>query len=229
MFNSDNFVYFVSKRLYGAPYGFTTYSDSDGNLCQIVDKKDKDGNAIPRRFSFSRKERTMRIPKAQKDIHGNMVVDFLRNHPECEGSPNNDGQMTMFKELNEGRDADLAINAKATRIEAENKAMSLEGQDLEDVCSLIGVFSKSPSIQKHRVLEFAGNEPDTFLTLFNSPDRTIRSLIRKSISAGVLNLRGKLITWEQEIIGSDENEAVSKLSGDKKLQDAIEKALKRIK
>lgn len=229
MFNSDNYVYFVSKRRFGAPYGFTTYTTQEGDVKMISYKKDKEGNPIPHKFKFSRKERVMRIPKLQKDVNGNSTVEFLRNHPECEGSPNNAGQAILFKELNEGKDADLAIVAKKSRIDAENKALALEGQDLEDICSLIGVFSSDPSIQKHRVLEFAGNEPDLFLTLYNSPDRKIKSLIRKAVSINVLTKRGTLITWDDEIIGSDEAEAVARLAKDKKLQEAIDKAVKRTK
>lgn len=228
MYNPDNYVYFVSKRQYGSPYGFTTYTNLDGDLCMIVNKKDKNGDPIPRKFNFGRRERTMRIPKNQKDIQGNSVVEFLRNHPECKGSVNNRG-ITLFEEVNEESSATQAINAKSARIEAEQKALSLEGEDLTDMCALIGQFSTKESILKHKILDYAGNEPDKFLEMFDAPDRKMRSLVRKGLSAGVLSQKGNMISWESTVIGADEDAAVTTLTKDKKLASALAEGIKRVK
>lgn len=228
-FNPDNYVYFVSKRYYGSRYGFTTYSDLDGNIRMITDKKGKDGEYIPRKFSFSRKDRVMRIPKKQKDILGNSVVDFLREHPECEGSPNNLGQQTMFKELNENKDASDAISAKSLRLEAEQKAFSLEGEELIDVGALLGLFSNKETVLKHKVLEYAGNAPDIFLSVYDQADRKTRALVKKGVTAGILTKKGTMISWESSVIGHDEDSAVAMLVKDSKLANSLEEAIKRIR
>lgn len=229
MYNTDRYVYFVSKRQYGSSYGFTSYTDQDGDLRIIAQKKDKNGDYIPRRFNFSRSNRSMRIPKDQKDILGNKVVDFLRDHPECKGSPNNTGGPILFEEVNENASAELAIKAKSARIEAEQKALSLEGEDLTDMCALIGQFGVKESVLKHKILDYAGNEPDKFLEMFNSPDRQLTSLVRKGLMANVLDKKGNMISWESTVIGVDEAGAVTTLSKDKKLVNALQSAIKRVK
>lgn len=228
MYNTDKFVYFVSKRQYGAPYGFTSYTDENGELRMIAQKKDKNGDIIPRRFNFGRRDRTMRIPKNQKDILGNSVVEFLRNHPECKNSPNNLG-ITLFEEINEDASANLAIKAKSARIDAEQKALTLEGEDLIDMCALIGQFGSKESVLKHKILDYAGNEPDKFLELYDAPDRKTRSLIRQGLIAGVLDKKGNMISWETTVIGVDEDSAVTTIGKDKKLANALEQAIKRVK
>lgn len=229
MFNSDNFVYFVSTRSSGASFGFSSYMDKDGNTKIIVNGYDpKTGQPIARNFNFSKKDRAMRIPKNQKDKEGNSVVDFLRNSPECFGSPNNEGQPVLYKELNYTKDADLANEAKAKRIKAESLALNIEGQDLVELAASFGVVNSSESILRHRMLELAGNDPEVFIDGYNSPDREFRSVINSGIQAGILKQRGTMVLWEETVIGSDLSSTISKLMEDKKLTAAIKNAVKKV-
>jgi hypothetical protein len=223
MYNFDNFVYFVLLRPSNPHYGFAGgYNDLDGNLQMIVDKLDDKGRPVPRYFKFSKKERTIRIPKKQQDSRGNNVADFLRNHPECKGSVNNTGQAIWFKEINEDKDSGLAVEAKKARIEAENVAVSLKGQDLVDVAALCGLFNSKPNAMMHRVLEVAGNDPEAFMDIINDPAIKTKSLLRRGIRLELIKQKGTLLVWENTTLGVDENDAVRNLLSDAILYNAVE-------
>ena len=167
----------------------------------------------------------MRIKKTQKDREGKSVVEFIENHPECEGSPLN-RNITRFKRLNEEKDAELANKAKMTRLEAENAAFNLNPKELEEMCSLLGYPTGSEQMMRHRLLEVAGNDPDFFMGYLEAPDRKVRALIRKAVASKVITLRGTVHKFNETIIGADEDEAVAELLKDKDLKVALEKATK---
>jgi hypothetical protein len=232
MFNSDKFVYFVNVRPGRRPYGFSTYMDAEGKVQMIVNGYDsKTGEPIPRQINFSRKEWSLRIPINQKDKEGKSVVEFLRNHPECEGSPNNEGQPILFKEINYSKDADIANQAKAKRIKAESIALNLELEELQEIASSFGVIindSNPEGLLRHKMLELAGNDPETFLEGYNAPDRLYKALINKGVKAGLLSRKGEMIMWESTVIGTSLSSAISTLAEDKKLTKSIEEAIKRL-
>lgn len=230
------YVYFVLTRPTLSHYGFTSYQDEEGNIQMIINSKNN-GNIIPRRFSFSKKDRTMKIPTSQKDVDGNNVVEFLRNHPECEGSPNGryieteDGQIqtnVFFKELNEGRDAKNAMEVRKLTTKAQNTALELDFEGLQEVGSLLGFKHKDFDILQFKLYEFARKKPHEFLDAVESPDRQARSLVKRGINKGVLSQRGKMVKWEDTVIGADEDDAVAAIMKDKKLYEAIEKNVKAV-
>lgn len=230
MFDSSNFVYFVNTRKYSKAYGFSTYMDKDGIIKMIVNSYDPiSGQPVPRRFKFSKRDRVMRIPVNQKDVAGNSVVEFLKNHPECEGSPNSNGLPSIFKVMDADADAKVANKAKANRIKAENIALGLEGKELEEIAASFGVTNMTESLLQHRMLELAGNDPDVFLEVYNAPDRKMRALIHSGLSSGVLTQRGELIMWETTVVGSNFDKAISTLTEDKKLAKAVAEAIERYK
>lgn len=230
-FKYDDYEYFVllPERMTNAHYGFRDYSDiMTGELKAIYDgKKDRNGDPIPRQFNFSRKERTMRIPKVQKDSKGSFVVEFLKNHPECVDSPNNQGQAFWFKRVKEAEDAKVAMDQKRLRLKAENFAADLEGEALFDVAAMYGVFDKREAIALHAISEAAHNDPSTFLDIVNSPDMIAKALVYKAVDGKVFAKKGKMIVWENETIGADTDEAVSRLMKDEKLREAVESNLKK--
>ena len=61
----------------------------------ISNRLDQYGNPLYRRFTWTESNRVMSIPNSQAD-----VIEFLRNHPECEGSKNSSG-VVVFKEMNQ--------------------------------------------------------------------------------------------------------------------------------
>ena len=227
-----NNVYFVLEQefLRRPTTGFRGYNDENGNPVYIYDgKRDRNGFEIPRKFNFSRRDRTIRIPKNQKDSKGQSVVEFLRNAPFCKGSKLQieTGTTPLYKELNEEKDAAVAMDSKFSRIEAENKAIALEGEELRAVAIMVGEFSDKETLQRHRVLDYAGSAPADFLEIINSPDFKMKALIRKGINVGTLKITGELISWGDAVIGANEAEAVSRLVADEEIKDAIEKAIKK--
>lgn len=231
----DSHVYFVWTRPYNASYGFTGYTDKDGMPAMIIDKFDKNGEPQPRMFRFNKAHRTMRIPINQKGRDGKNVVEFLRNHPECKGSPNGkyqDGKQIestiFFKEIKTDEEATVAVKAKEIKLKAETLAINLEDQDLIDAGAMIGVIGKSPAVTKHKVMEYAGNTPMEFLTLMNRSDVKAKSLIRRGLSSSVLTKNGNIIKWEDTILGTDEDKAAASLLNDKTLFEALGDAVERM-
>jgi hypothetical protein len=185
-------------------------------------------------FDFGNR-RIVRVHPEETDKEGKKAVDFLRNAPECAGSPNGyyvDGQQigVYFKEINEAKDAVIAVSAREKVIKAQSEALKLSGQDLEDMAAIIGVFDeqKRDEIYTHRVLDYAANFPDKFFEYLNDPSRKILSLVRKALNAGVFVKDGKLIKWEDRLVGADESEAVSNILKDDKLRKGIELNLSKL-
>lgn len=228
-----DYVYFILNQdfIHRRTTGFDGYLDIDGNPRYIYDgRRDKKNNPTPRKFNFSKRDRAMRVPKNQKDIFGKSVVEFLRESPDCKGSVLNNKRgngVWLYKELNEEADAQVALDVKFARIEAENKAIALEGEDLRAVAIMLGEFSGNEVMQQHRVLDYAGSDPIGFLEVIESPDFKLKALIRKGIQVGTLKQVGELITWGDATIGANEAEAVSRLMSDEELHDAVNKAVKK--
>lgn len=227
----DSHVFFVLTRPNKSSYSFREYADKDGNLKSIVNSRNN-GNVIKRQFNFSHKDRTMKIPINQKDIDGNSVVEFLRNHPECEGSPNGDyfdspegvkQRGVYFKELNDGKDAKVAMEARTLATKAQSLVLELDAVDLEEVGFMYGLSSDDIDVLRFKLFEVARQEPQDFLDIVDSKDRKIRALIRKGLRSNTLSKKGKMISWEDTVLGADEDDAVSNLMKDKKLAEAVEK------
>jgi hypothetical protein len=229
-FEPNQFTYFVLTRPTLASFGFTGY-DVSGNPTFIVSSRDRTGRDIPRKFNFTRKNRTMRIPNGQKDIYGNSVVEFLRNAPYCEGSPygayitDDSGERVQaniyFKEVNADKDAETAIQSRYLKNEAETTALNLEGEDLLSMAALFGRTSDKQNILKFQLLEIASNDPATFMEIYKSPDRQIRSVIRRAVNKNVFKLVGKMIMWDTTQVGIDEDDAVATLMKDEKMLKSI--------
>ena len=225
----DDYVYFVLVKNSNASYGFTGYQDLVSGQIKTINfgKKDHRGVAIPHKFRFDKAHRTIRVHKNQIDMDGNNIADFLRDFPECEGSRNGyymDGvQSNMwFKEINEGKDASLAVEAKMIKLKAENTAAGLEGVDLQQMAVLCGMFDSDPTMQMHRVLEYSGADPSKFLDLYNGPERAAKSLLSRAVREGMIVRRGAIFAWKNVTIGANEELAVSKLMADSVLAAAIE-------
>lgn len=215
-------------------YSFRNYVDPlTGQERGYVVGFDKNGQPLYKEWFFNySSKRQIRVSNSEVDLKGQKAVDFLRSSPEFYGNKNghyvDDRQVLfMFKEINEEAEAAAAVDARMVTVNAQAKAGALKGQELQDVAAIIGVFSPSESVRKHRVLDFAANFPDKFLALVDDPLLKIRSLIRKGINDNVLKVTGRVISWEGQQIGADEDDAVSTLSKDAKLKSAIELNLKK--
>lgn len=229
----DDYVYFVLIKNSNASYGFTGYQDLASGQIKTINfgKKDHRGVMIPHKFRFDRAHRTIRVHKNQIDMDGNNIADFLRDFPECEGSRNgyySEGiQSNMwFKEINEGKDASLAVEAKMIKLKAETTAAGLEGIDLQQMAILCGTFDEDPTMQMHRVLEYSGADPTRFLDLYNGPERGAKSLLSRAVREGMITRRGAIFAWKNVTVGANEELAIAKLMADPALAAAIETNLK---
>jgi len=241
----EDYIYFVLKQAGKTSYSFTGYTDKATGTLMVIYKGRKEKlqgelQDIPHRWKFDAAHRTIRVHKNDKSIIPTVIfdsegkekkvylksVDFLRGYPDCKGSPNNSTSDFMFSELKEHEDAVTAVDAKRVKIEAESKALNLEGGELKEMAVLLGNFDPDDAKQKHFVLEKAGADPKTFLELLEAPERGAKALLRKAISLGIVKLRGSLHSWENEGIGADEDQAVAKLMKDQEFADALRNAVK---
>jgi hypothetical protein len=227
----NKYTYFVllPERIRSASYGFTSYTNVDGDACYIDDgRRDKHGNLAPRKFKFSLKERTMRIPNAQKDKKGQSIVEFLKGHPECVGSPNAGGAAPWFKVLDTEADAQVAIDAKKLRLKAENMVVSWTHEELKEIGALFGVFSPSDAKLMHKLMELAGHDPNGFLDVVTDPVLEYKSLVKRAINAELFRRTGTMISWDEKVIGSDEDIAASALMKNDELREAVEYNLNKM-
>src|SRR6478609_7960189 len=103
-YKAPEYVYFVFARDSNSHYTFSTYTDHvgalgiPGKVVFISKRLDKNNKPEPYQYGFSMRDRSIREVEGVEDIQGYSVVEFLRAHPECKGSPNgtyitgNDGQ-----------------------------------------------------------------------------------------------------------------------------------------
>lgn len=229
----SDYVYFVYIGN-NKTYGFRNYTDGEtGQERGYCIGFDKNQQPLYKEWTFDNESRRqVRVSSKEKDKTGQLAVDFLRSSPECVGSPNGryvtdeKGEpkqvMIYFKEANEAKDARLALESSKTKFEAQKRALEFKGEELTEMCSLIGIFAQDEEIMTMKLLDYASNKPKQFLDLCNDSARKVRSLIRRALNATVLTLDGKLIKWEGKMIGADEDDAVSNLIKDEKLKKGIE-------
>ena len=230
MFNYDKYAYFVLTQSFAGrgSRGFTGYTDSDLNTHFIWDgKKDDKGYDVPRKFKFSLKERTMRIPLNQTDKNGKSVVEFLENHPGCKGSPNATSGNYLFSKIDTENDASIAIDAKTLRINAENFVLSLEKDDAIDLATLFGLFTDKYKLALHCLLENAGTEPEGFMSIADDTAIKHKVQLKRALATGLFKRKGGIIKWESEIIGADEESAIQRLMKDSDLSDSVQINLKK--
>jgi len=221
--DTTKFTYFVLLNTNQSSFSFlASFTDQDGEVHEIVQKKDQFGNKTFRRFKWTQQNRTIRIPNKQEG-----VIEFLRSHPLCEGSPNNLGGIVEFKELNDAKAADIALNAKRIRSKAETIALALDAEDIAEFSALIGSGHADPGLQAHAVAEYAGNNPEHFLKLYEDPARSSRALYNKAKRAGLFKNKGFMVFWENVHLGNGDEKAIQKIYEDEQLATAITEQLKK--
>lgn len=237
MFDHSKFFYFIQIVPTTGTFGFRNYTDIEGNTYSAFQTLGATFNDHkPFWVTFSSRERTYRATKDREimvskngDVPKKMKLkDYLLNSPFTADSQNLRGE-PKIKLYDEVKDATTAVDRKTLRLQAGNIALSLSAQELAEMAQLIGVFADDLMVQKNRVLEFSDQEPEYFMELYNSGDREARSLIKKGLKSGVLKAKGKMITWEKETLGADEDDAVAKLQKDEALRKAVKKAVDKLK
>lgn len=237
MFDHDKYFYFVQIVPTSGTFSFRNYTDNEGNTYsafQTLGVTFNDHKAFW--ITFSARERTYRANKDREilvskngDVPKKMKLkDYLQNSPFTLDGPNLRGE-AKIKLYDEVKDAQIGFDRKKQRIEAGNLALSLSPAECAQMAQLIGLFSDDQMVQKNRVLEFADQDPEYFMELYNSGDREVRSLIKKGLKAGVLKTKGKMVTWEKETLGADEDDAVARLQKQADLKNAVAKAVNKLK
>jgi hypothetical protein len=242
--NNDKYAYFVLLNPKKAKFSFSAYSTEEGEIRFLWNRKDyKTGEPMKRRFEFSRAYRTMRIPLAQvmKDPEGNVtkVVDYLREHPECAGSPNapvDDNGIPKFKplfrEMNASKDAEIAIAARKEKVLAEQAALELTGAKLEAIATISGYNPRNGEFKEalaiHKCLEAAANDPRGFLKMLSDDTHEMKGFLRKAIKAGVITKVNDNYLWGKILLGTDEDEAVIELLSDVQLVRGIKGKMNKV-
>jgi hypothetical protein len=246
-FNSHNLTYFVltgiglEKINRGGTHSMCSYVDyagvfgSPGATVRYVTTRDDKGRDKGKYFTWSESHRRFVVREGEQDINGITQYEFLKNAPECEGSPNGtytpDGSQTgvVYREMNTAKDAEVALEADQSRIKAQASALELDITVLAEVAAHIGVFAgkEDPSglIMRVRVVDWAGKNPNDYFAVLNSGDREVRAVVRKAVADGILTVKGSLILWENTAVGSDENAAVSKLMSDPAMYSALKEKI----
>lgn len=242
LFNHGSYHYFAIINPIPGSWGFASYTDKDGNTVEAIQGVDaRTGMFRPFTVFFSPKERVYQCRKEQKvtiikngDTSKPIQIElykYIKGHPNCEDTlnPSIDNPAVVFKELNEAADSKLHTDRIKNRLKAENKALELKGEALDQVANYIGEFSDNPDIKFRSVLLFAGKDPNKFLDIVESEETPIRSLIRKAISIGKLKQTGGAIFWDKEALGGSEDHAVAYLLANKEKLDALKQVVKKLK
>jgi hypothetical protein len=237
MFDHKVFDYFIQIHPTPGTVSFRNYTDIEGNTYSAFQTLGQTFNDHkPFWITFSVRERTYRASKGREifvsrngDIPERMkLADYLKNSPWTEGSPNLRGSATI-KMFDEVKDAKTGVDRRKRRLEAGNIAVNLSPVQLTEMAQLIGVFSDDKTVQMNRVLEFADQEPETFLEFYNSADREAKAVIKKGLKTGVLKTKGKMVMWEKDMVGADEAEAIANLMKSPEKLEAIKLNIKRLK
>lgn len=246
-FNSHNLTYFVltgiglEKINRGGTHSMCSYVDyagvfgSPGATVRYVTSRDDRGKDRGKYFTWSESHRRFVVREGERDINGITQYEFLKNAPECEGSPNGsyspDGNQVgiIYREMNTAKDAEVALEADQSRIKAQASALELDQTVLSEVAAHIGVFAGKDDpnslIMRVRVVDWAGKNPNDYFAVLNSGDREVRAVIRKAIADGVLTVKGELILWENTTVGANENAAVSHLMIDPAMYSALKEKI----
>jgi hypothetical protein len=237
MFDHKLFDYFIQIRPTQGTVSFRNYTDNEGNTyCAFQTLGQTFNDHKPFWITFSVRERTYRASKGREIFvskNGDLpekvrLVEYLANSPWTEGSPNLRGEPTI-KRFDEVKDAKTGVDRRKRRLEAGNIALNLSAEQMTQMAQLIGVFSDDKTVQMNRVLEFADQDPETFMEFYGSADREAKALVKKGLKTGVLKTKGKMVMWDKDMVGADEAEAISNLMKDKEKFDAIKKNVQKFK
>lgn len=244
IYKAPDYVRFVYARDSNSQYSFSTYTDNVGALgtagkvVMISYQLDRNNRPIPYQFGFSMRDRNIRVEEGRSDANDVNVAEFLRNHPECKGSPNgayirhDDGTMEQvniyFKEVNEESDARKLLDANEYRRNAENIAAGLSLEEVFEINSLFGIRKTTELMARHALLDIAGNKPQIFMEAYENPQRRSLAAVKMGIERKVLKQSGTVVVWNKTTLGVDEIDAATNLQRDVKMLEALEAAIKKV-
>lgn len=240
-FNANKQKYFVlipqtgrDGSVFYKNVSFRTYTDHANILgkgfstgVQYIEGTDDKGKPKGKWFEMnSTGRRRFMVREDQKDTQGISMYDFLKNAPDCEGSPNApEGHTPLYREMNEAKDAKVANEANKIRTKAMATLYQLEEvgdwETLSEVGAHIGCFEEPGEILVHHIAEWTDKRPEDFLEVLNAGDRPVRAAIRKAINSGLFTKKETLIYWNNTLIGNNEDSAVARILEDKDMAEAL--------
>lgn len=221
--------------------GYTDYDGllgEKGRYVKYVDSRNQKGQDNAKRFRFDLSLRRLLVRENDKDFYGVKLFDWLKNYPSCEGSPY--GEYTqengktvqkgvLFREMNNAKDAEVALEADEYRIKAQAEVLSLDNETLEEVGAILGHYGEPDKTMRLRVLEFAGKRPNEYFELMKSGDRHVRAVVRKALNEGIFSKKGTMIMFDSTLVGADEDGAIAKLINDPQMLGALQEKLGLVK
>lgn len=207
------------------PLSFRTYTDREGVFgksgmaVQYVVSRNERGRDIGKNFTISQSHNAFMVRETDTDINGTKMYDFIANSPFCEGSPNGtyvtdeNGDRhqinVKYRLMNTDADAEVALEATMNRAKAQVSAGELDDQTLVEVAAIgIGYHGEPTKIMRHKVTEWAAKRPNDYFEVLNSGDRLLRATIRKAVQDKVLQVKGELVYWNNQLLGSSEDGAI---------------------
>lgn len=244
-FNTSKFFNFVlvdrDLAAKGGEVAFNAYTDSEGaytgekgRAALYVTSKDAQGRDKGKYFNLSQQHYNFSVREGEKDIYGRSQFDFLANYPGCAGSPNGtyigEGEDrvqigVLFKLMDTAGDAEIALETAERKTKAEASALEVDEETLQDLAAHIGVFGAPDKLMRHQVYQWAGKRPLDYFEVLNSGDRAIRAIVRKALQQNIFTKKGDVIQWSGTLIGSNEDDAVSKLMREKDVLEALQKKM----
>lgn len=241
-FTPDNFTHFALINPISGSWGFVSYSDGDHTYEAIRGLNPQSGQPIPFSVFFSVRERVYRCGNGQEVqviVDGNTkapvkmkVADYLKNHPNCEGSNANQmtGEPVIFKIMDEKKDAGMHLSRIKRRTDAVNLALAMTPEQLDEIAPMVGTFNDDMDVKQRAVVMFAEQDPEAFFSFVDKKDETpVRSLIRKAIKMNTLRTLGSAIFWDKETLGGNEDQAVAFLLSNKDKLEALKMVVKKNK
>lgn len=205
-----------------------------GKYVEYATSIDDRGREKAKYFRFDESLRRLMTREYDTDVKGLSQYEFLKNYPTCEGSPYGDyieeeGVMVQrgvqFREMNDAKDAEVALEADELRINAQAEALGLDEQTLSEVAANIGLFGKPDKMMRLKVVEYAGKRPADFNKIMEQEDRAVRAIVRRAVNERVFNTKGSVIYFDQTLIGADENSAIATLLKEPDMLKALQEKL----
>lgn len=225
----NSYVEFALIHANMAGYGFNSYMDENGEVAYITKGKTQYGQPIKKNYEFTQSKRIIRIPAVRKD-----EIDFLRNCPECEGSKNGhydkDGKQHRFyfREINEGKDATVVVDATKDRLAAQNLAMEISNDEpkMRALAIVLGCFKEDPGLQLAHLLQYAETAPLDFVKTAKSPELEAQYLLKSGLRSGVISKKGMAVIFG-DLSFADEDDAVAKIMTDKEVKMSLKKQISK--
>lgn len=211
--------------------------NKDGQYVEYITANDPKKGPVKKRFRFDQSVGRFMTRNTDQDIEGKSQYLFLKNHVECEGSPNGiyetDGEGNRFqvgitfRELNPLKDAKYALDIDRARVRAEASVFELDDVTLTEVANILGYFGEVDDMMRLKVIEIARKKPTEYQRILNDDNRGIKALVRKATEVGVFKKVGNtgMLKWEGTTIGTDLDSAVQYLRANKDVLEALQTKL----